>query len=444
MRANRRRWALDELIDFEVALAAWDGESRAEGVKVEASRDATFRSWLGQTGRSGLGRLCLRAAAWVTLAAGLAGLAGGFGAAWACLDPRREGIHVVLFLCLTLGLPWLLLAAGLLLWGLRPGKGGLAGPWLKSWLVRIGGEKGREAMAGVEASPEATRALGWRLAGIAQHAAGNFHLGAIVGLTAMIFFRRVGFYWETTTRRAMEESLETVVGFLSLPWRGQLPELVPAVAATRRAADWSGGGESWLGFLMMALLVWGYLPRLLLSLMAQVQAWRALRGPAFQSPRHRRLWRVLAGTRRGGEPEGPADGALVLDLGGVAVDREALRPYFLRQLRLNPVAWETLGVLDEGREASARTALAKAPAGVILLAEGWSLAPRQIEEALRRVHEAATGRRVAVVVADFGRDGRPRPPKPGERAAWEAFFDAQRGQEAELSIYEEDRTWAPG
>ena len=29
-------------------------------------------------------------------------------------------------------------------------------------------------------------------------------------------------------------------------------------------------------------------------------------------------------------------------------------------------------------------------------------------------------------------------------AAWEAFFDGQKGLDVELSVYEEDRTWAPG
>jgi acyl-CoA reductase-like NAD-dependent aldehyde dehydrogenase len=67
-----------------------------------------------------------------------------------------------------------------------------------------------------------------------------------------------------------------------------------------------------------------------------------------------------------------------------------------------------------------------------------------LEETLKRVVAAAGGRRTAIVVADFDRDGRPRPPKAEERAAWEAFFDGQKGLDVELSLYEEDRTWAPG
>jgi hypothetical protein len=111
---------------------------------------------------------------------------------------------------------------------------------------------------------------------------------------------------------------------------------------------------------------------------------------------------------------------------------------------MNPVAWETLDVLDGGREAAARAALEKAPAGVILLAEGWALAPRRIEEVLKRVLDAAGGRRIVLHVADFDKEGRPGAVKGDERAAWEAFLDGQQGIEVELSIHEEDRTWATG
>ena len=58
--------------------------------------------------------------------------------------------------------------------------------------------------------------------------------------------------------------------------------------------------------------------------------------------------------------------------------------------------------------------------------------------------QGSGGRRVVLHVADFDREGRPRPPKPAERSEWEAFLDAQKGMDVELSIHEEDRTWAPG
>lgn len=444
MRGPSGRWKWEELIDFEVALAAWDGESRPDGVQGGGERPVVMKAWKEAVDAPEVGRSWVKGIAWAGALAGAFMFLAGIGAAWGCYDREREGIDVIVFLVFTLLIPCLTLVAGLTLWLFRPRLGGLLGPVLKKLTARFAKNDGNKVLAVIEASPELAKSFGWKLAARVQSAALNFHLGAIVGLTLLFFFRRVGFYWETTTQRAMERTLESVVNFLALPWHGVLPRMVPEVASSRRGAEWEGGGTSWMAFLMLTLLVWGVAPRFLLEMIAHLQSWRSARKPAFQSPRHRRLWRVLTGVKRGEEPEGPADGALVLDLGGISPDHDALRPFFLRHLRLNPVAWETLAVLDTGREAAARDALEKAPAGIVLLAEGWSLAPRQVEETLKRVAAAAGGRRTAIVVADFDRDGRPRPPKAEERAAWEAFFDGQKGLDVELSLYEEDRTWAPG
>ncbi|MCW1911972.1 DUF2868 domain-containing protein [Luteolibacter sp. GHJ8] len=443
MRGSGGRWKLDELIDFEVALAAWDGSSRPEGLSEGESRSATFKAWQ-ESAEPGPGRSWVSALNWASRLLAIAATMAGFGAAWGCYDMEREGIHVVVFLCVTLFIPWLILLAGLLAWIFRPSSGGMAGPLLKKLANRFSGEKGREVMARIEGNPELARALGWRIASRTQKAAADYHFGAFIALSVLYFFRRVGFFWETTTETAMQEFLSTAVKVLSAPWAWFEPRAVPNIAASRREAGWEGGGADWMYFLLLALMVWGILPRWVLANFAVFKERRTLRDPAFQAPLHRKLWRVLTGVRRGSEPERPADGALVIDLGGISPDRGALRPFFLRHLRMNPVAWETLDVLDTGREESARTALGKAPAGIVLVAEGWSLAPRRMEETLKRVLEAAGGRRLVIHIADFDKQGRPREVKADERAAWEAFLDGQKGLDVELSIHEEDRTWAPG
>jgi len=444
MRGSGERWKLEELIDFEVALAAWDGTSRPDGLPASESRSAVFKAWKKSVEGVGRGKKWVSSLhiagllfAWLLLLA-------GFGAGWGCFDRQREGVHVVVFLAVTLFIPWLVLLAGIVALIFRPERAGLIGPLLKRLASKFAGEKGRDVAARIEGNPELVRALGWRVVGKAQGAALNFHLGAIGSLATMVFFRRVGFFWETTTETAMQSLLEGTVKVLSSPWSSFAPRFIPEISSTRRGSGWLGGGETWIMFLILALAVWGIAPRLLLQGFAEFKEWRILKSPTFQSPAHRRLWRVLTGVRRGQDPAGPADGALVIDLGGISPDHDALRPFFLRHLRMNPVAWETLDVLDTGREASARTALEKAPAGVILLAEGWSLAPRRMEETLKRVLEAGGNRRTVIHVADFDKEGRPREPKPDERAAWEAFLDGQKGLEIELSIHEEDRTWAPG
>jgi hypothetical protein len=437
-----RGWKLQELIDFEVALAAWDGRSRPEGVASEGSRGGVFKSWLEAVGGKGTGRSWVSSIGWAARLLGWLSLVMGFAAAWGCFDARHEGVNVLLLLLGTLVMPWLFLLGSVVVWIFRPVRGGVIGQAIRLLANRIAGKRGGEMVARIEGNPELAKALGWRVAADAQGVVADFHIGAVLGICAMVFFRKVGFFWETSTEAAMERSLEVGVRVLSAPWASFAPRFMPDIAATRRDEAWAGGGHEWMMFLVLALAFWGIVPRWLLLCFAQVREWRTLREPVFQSPAHRKLWRVLTGVRRGEDPQGLADGALVIDLGGISPDREALRPFFLRHLRMNPVAWETLDVLDSGREAAARAALEKAPAGIILLAEGWSLAPRRMEETLKKVLDAAGGRRLVVHVADFEKDGRPGGVKPDERAGWEAFADGQKGLEFELSIHEEDRTWA--
>ncbi|WP_193211901.1 DUF2868 domain-containing protein [Luteolibacter marinus] len=444
MRGSGERWKLDELIDFEVALAAWDGESRPDDLSGSGTRSGVFKAWLAKGQEAGPGKSWVSALNWAGRILAWVALLGGLGAAWGCLDRHLEGVHVVVFLTACLFIPWLVLVVGVTAWLFRPDKAGLAGAFLKRLATRLSGEKGRQVLARIEGNPELVKALGWRIAAKTQGAAADFHVGAVVGLWAMVFFRKVGFFWESTTQLAMERSLDGLVRVLSFPWSWRFPQFLPDVGSTRRGSDWDGGGQGWVMFLILTLAIWGILPRLLLAGFARFQERRTLKSPEFQSPGHRRLWRVLTGVRRGGEPQGPADGALVIDLGGISPDREALRPYFLHHLRMNPVSWETLNVLDAGREAAAKAALEKAPAGVILLAEGWSLAPRRMEETLKRVLDAAGGRRIVLHVADFDQQGRAKTVNAAERAAWETFIDSQKGHDVDLSIHEEDRTWATG
>ena len=437
MRGSGERWKLDELIDFEVALAAWDGTSRADGLPDSPSRSTVFKAWEDKRDSPGPGRSWVGSLGWAGRILSWIALLAGIGAAWGCLDRRLEGVHVVIFLTVTLFIPWLVLVAGISAWLFRPDKAGLAGALLKKLAVRISGKKGRVVLERIEGNPELVKALGWRIAAKTQGAAADFHVGAVIGLWAMIFFRKVGFFWESTTHLAMERSLETLVRVLSFPWSWRFPQFLPSIEDTRRTNDWEGGGSGWVMFLILSLVLWGILPRVLLSWFAKARERRILDSPEFQSPGHRKLWRVLTGVRRGRDPEGPADGALVIDLGGISPDHDALRPFFLHHLRMNPVAWETLDVLDAGREAAANAALGKAPAGVILVAEGWSLAPRRMEETLKRVLDATGGRRIVIHVANFDQDGKPRAVTGDERAAWEAFIDAQKGSEVNLSLHEE-------
>ncbi len=422
------RWTLTELIDFESALASWDGKVRPD--REGGERAVVMRRWLATRETEGPGsRWVAGLGAAALLLAFLAATAGA-GAVWGSLDRASSGVNVIWMLSATLVLPWLLLVLGAIGWLLRgrvPGIGVIGG-LVEKLSLRFVRDELREGLERIRRSGELVKVLAWHLAARTQMVAAAFHAGAFAGLGAMVLFKRVGFFWETTTESAMREFLGEAVAVLSAPWAAWLPRAVPDVASSEVTTDWMEGGVGWWSFSLMVLAVWGVLPRLLLAGWMGWRKRRALAGLTFQAPQHRRLWRGLNEVRRGEEPKGPVDGALVITVGGAEPDREALRPFLLRRLRMNPTGWESLGVLDEDREESARAALAKAPAGVVLFAEGWSLAPRQIERALAEVAAMAGERRRVLLVGG--------PVNDDERAQWERFIDERGGGELELVFYE--------
>ena len=428
MAEDSGKWSLADLIDFETRLAGWEGrvDTRRSGKR---GRAAVMRAWLESRGEGGAG------ARWVA-SLGLAGVLlallaaiAGVGASWGTLDRELEGVHVLWFLGAALVLPWGLFLLGLMGWLFRGrvNRSGLVGWGIERLSLRIAGKRARQLVERVRRSGELAKVTAWRLARRSQWIAAAFHGGALAGLASMVLFKRVGFYWETTTERAMEGFLEQAVRAMALPWSSFAPWALPDVAGTRRGPEWDGGGESWWPFLLLSLLVWGLLPRALLAGFAGWRERRALATLTFQAPHHRRLWRALTEVRRGEEPEGPVDGALVIALDSAEPDREVLRPFLLRQLRMNPTGWESLGVLDAGREDAARRALARAPAGIVLFAEGWSLAPRQMENALREVMSRAGERRVVVLVDGADDD---------QRTAWGRFMDERSGDGVELVFHD--------
>ena len=210
--------------------------------------------------------------------------------------------------------------------------------------------------------------------------------------------RHVGFFWETTTEVAMHSLLEKLARFLSTPWAAWWPDAVPD-AAVIDASRWlpdhelPPGPAAWWQFLLMTTVFWGLLPRLVLWFLAWKAGRNALARLDFQSRGHRALWRDLTGAARVETDDRPLDGALVLDVGGSGLTADSLRPFLLRRLRVHVSAWHSVAVLDSGAEAEASRALAKAPAGVVLLAEGWALSPARMSALLAKIRPARVWKR---------------------------------------------------
>ncbi|WAC19609.1 DUF2868 domain-containing protein [Luteolibacter sp. SL250] len=362
------------------------------------------------------------------------------------VDQKIGGMNVVHYLAVVLGSQWLVLVVALAAWlfrrrsasgftGVQAAMGGFLRKLTKDHEGRLWGRI-------MDGGPFPKAALLWRLASFAQLFGVWFNVGIISVLGLFVLTKNIGFHWETTTEEAMRASLVSFVHFLSLPWVAVFPAAVPdavTIDATRLLPAAAGslppGPAAWWLFLLMATVVWGLLPRLVLWAAAATASRRALASIDFQARHHRALWRDLAGVDRAENDEKPLDGVLVLDVGGSGFQMEIMRPFLLQKLRVHPASWQTTAVLDPGAEKEAAAALALAPAGVVLLAEGWALSPPRMT-ALHSQIRTAAGSTVPVkflVANEVG--GSPERPTVEEIAQWERFVDSLRDPRAEVYFY---------
>jgi len=457
MARESQRWTLENLVDFEQATAVATVTPLAvrkaviaasRGLDGAAARRAGLRVWLDEMAAGRAGRKFSGALAWVGGALSLTAFFAGISATLGLLDRSRGGINVSLFLAILIGGQWLLLLFASVAWllrrraadgfsGLQAAAGRLArrlaGDREETWWQRLmdGGGAPREAVL-------------WRLARMAQVAGVFFNLGILCGLGGLVLVRHVGFFWETTTELAMRSFLETAVRILSAPWSAWWPQAAPdarVILDSRwlpgRTSGLAPGPSAWWQFLLMATVVWGLLPRLLLGLLAWNAGRRALARLDFQSRGHRALWREITGTERVETDAPPLDGVLVLDVGGSGLTEAALRPFLLRRLRVHPAAWQSTAVLDPGAENQAAKALAKAPAGVVLLAEGWSLSPPRMVALHARIRACAgPAAPVKFLVANVGADRQPAAASAEESREWTRFVDSLRDPAAEVFFFE--------
>jgi len=419
------------------------------GLEGAVARRTGLRVWLAGVTDGSAGRKF--GAALSMVAAGLSVLTflAGISAVIGLLDHERGGINVVLFLAILIGGQWGVLVLATIAWLFRrrAAEGFSGVQAVVGKLVRrlAGDTDDRWWRAVMDGGGMARAAVLWRLARLVQTAGIFFNIGIACGLAGLVLVKHVGFYWETTTELAMRSGLESVVRFLSAPWSLAFPDAVPT-ASVINASRWlpgqtgglAPGPAAWWEFLLIATVIWGLFPRAILWLLAWNAGRKAVRNLDFQGRHHRVLWRTITGTDRIETDEKPLDGVLVLDVGGSGLTQTALRPFLLRRLRVHPAAWKSVAVLDAGAEHEATLALAKAPAGIVLLAEGWALSPARMVDLHRRIRTSA-GPAVPVkfLVANVGSDQRPTEPTRDERHEWERFVDGLEDPAAEVHFFEE-------
>ena len=262
----------------------------------------------------------------------------------------------------------------------------------------------------------------------------GFNLGLIAGLFGVLWFTEIRFFWESSLSQFGGESLGKVTRFLAAAWGGE--GLTDGQIAGLRDVSGETGDANWnafFRFIFFALMVWGLLPRVLLWLLAVWKERRTLAGLEFQDPEHRKLWREISRVERAVTMEGMKDGVVLLDVGGLGVDVEAIRPFLLQKLRVNPEKSFSVGILNASEEREAWEAMRAAPCGVILLVEGWSLSPKQMTALVERIRREA-GEETVLRVLVMG-DG-VSPPEEGDFAGWQEFIDGLRDARLECIAFE--------
>ena len=370
----------------------------------------------------------------------------GVGVMTGLLDRERMAFNIPMVLGVTVGLQLLVLVVAGVAFLLRGkfSKGLGFVPKLLGWLVaKVGGAGKMEwwRVLRLEGG-KGWEALGWNLVRLTQAGAVMFSVGLMAGLLGCIWFMQVGFFWESTTPVWMAARLHEVTGFLSLPWGWAWPDAVPSMSAVEGVRSGDAGAEYgalWYLFFFGAIFFWGLLPRAVLWVLAFFKERKALGKLDFQAKRHRDLWREMMGTRRVDVSEAPVDGVLVLDVGGTGLKQEELRGFMLRRLRVNPGEWHEVGVWDDKGEEDARKSIRNAPAGVVLLAEGWALSPprmRALHGQVRRL--AGADVMVHFLVANAGSGGEAVGVKDEEKEIWRDFVDGLADAGAEVYFYGEE------
>ena len=474
-----QRWTLEDLVDFECEIArttrtppevreavrdtltntlcgAAHTPPEVRDAVLACSRSLTgaaarrvgLRVWLEGVRTSSDGRKFGSALGVVGTGAVVAMYLLGVSATVGLVDRARLGMHVMLFLAILLGTQWLVLTLAVVAWLMRRRAAdgfSVVQSWLGKLVRRVAGERDAPWWHRLmDDGGPAREAVLWRLARMVQAAGVGFNAGILCGLAGMVLVKNVGFFWETTTEFAMRSLLERLTHTLSLPWAAWWPGAVPD-AAVIEASRWvpgktlPAGPTAWWQFLLMATLVWGLLPRLGLWWVAWRASRRALGQLDFQARSHRVLWRDLTGVSRVETDDKPLDGVLVLDVGGSGLTADSLRRFLLRRMRVNPAVWHSVAVLDPGAEEEASRGLAKAPAGVVLLAEGWALSPARMRTLRTRIRtQAGPDIPIKFLIANSGPGFSPQNPSTVECREWERFVDSLRDPAAEVYFYQDD------
>ncbi len=455
MAKEKDQWRLQDLIDFEIALeessevSASAGDEIREGLSQQdfgkdegAKRRWGLLRWLRLRPEREAGQRVVGVTRFLGIV--LLGLMflGGIGLIRGLIMEVRgtslRGFNIWILLAATIGVQGLFLLGGVIGYFLMPKiTGGL--DWVRELIgvlvKKCSGtldEKIWRKLTDLRSGQKS--AVAWRLGRVIQLGGIGWNLGLLTGLFGVLWFTETIFFWESSFSRFGPTSLKNVVTVLSLGISGINPSGVVDASWLANERPTTGSPSAiWKAFFFFAIFLWGLLPRLFFYLLTIFKERKTLKNLHFQDPAHRKLWRGITRVERTVVIEGPSDGVVLLDVGGLNLETEKLRPFLLQTLRVNPEKTYSVGILDEEKEAEAWSAIKKAPCGLVLLVEGWSLSPKQMISLINRIREAADDAAIRVLVLGDGVE----PPEDKDFAQWQKFIDELRDPNLECIAYEE-------
>lgn len=393
---------------------------------------------------------------WIGVALAVIGIAGGIGLALAAY--RYDGtypVNVVRVLGLLLAPQLGLLALNLLLVpGRVPGLGlvqdalaAINPGALAASAYRQLTDRAESAVLGWASArtTAARRFAKWQMLYWSQIAAVGFNVGAIATAVVVIAFTDLAFGW-TTTLDVDTRTAARIVEAIGAPWQPLVPSAVPGAALVERSLFFrlEGGREfadssaltGWWSFTLLAVIVYGLLPRLAFAALAGWRLRAATRALLLDDARVRALLDRMAApniesrgaerTRRdearapieaAGAPPGLTGTARAI-VWNQCLPADAARDLVRARLGLDveAVAEAGGGSLEADRAALARIAGSSGSAGpVVALTPAWEPPLLEFTDFLAVLRESI-GPAASIIVAPVGEGGGPS--SALERETW--------------------------
>ena len=442
MKNKRRRWKIEEIVDFEACVhqfhedIAGDELIRSNTIEPlleqrpdlegENRKELAFFSWsrhrLKQV-KTDPSEYWVQTYQLFTKLIIFIGFLLGVGSVLGMVNWESKTLNIALMLGVFLFLPWGLF---ILCWVVSKCSGGnasMSAQWLQNKLKKLLVKRGYS----LDRLPISLKTPIARSVFLSfQKASISFGLAGIVSMLCVVFFVDIHFYWESSLGEGMKDVWYEICGVLSLPWAWSgygVPNLedVNAVQMIRGEGEESQQVQlTWALFSVGVIMVWSFVPRVLLMLWGKMRLRSALKNVKFEEKGHRQLWRRLYIKKVTSNHTVDEDAAILVDFGGWKFPEEKLRPFLLQRLRLNPCHSGVLGTLDQSNEKELLGLIGEHDYPVIVCCEASEFSPPALQASLQKFRAYRADVEMHVVVVGEGAE---HEEEPEWMQVWNTWID---------------------